>query len=283
MLSALSAEALKMRTHKATWSLVWMFPILFSVIFLIAVGIGLAGLEQPATQSLPEWLEDTALIWNIPGNSIGRYLIAAFVAVVFAGEYGWNTWKLIVPHRSRTSLIAAKYALIVILFAISFLLTALISILGIWARDVAVGSPLPAGITASVLLELHGKQSLAAIAPVLVTIGYASLAALLTRSTIAALVISIVVTTIEQVIFSFGPALALNFSPTLIWPLYHGLPGYHLANLGNWIEQGAALRVEFPTSGIVELPWATSLAVVAAWLVATVGAAFAVFRRQDIN
>ena len=40
------------------------------------------------------------LIWDVPDNAVGRYLICAFVAVVFAGEYGWNTWKLIVPHRA---------------------------------------------------------------------------------------------------------------------------------------------------------------------------------------
>jgi ABC-2 type transport system permease protein len=108
MLEALSAEALKMRTHKATWFLVWLFPIALSIVMLITIVAGMAGVDRPDEPGLADWIEDTTLIWFIPNNAIGRYLISAFVAVIFAGEYGWNTWKLIVPHRRRTSLIAAK-------------------------------------------------------------------------------------------------------------------------------------------------------------------------------
>jgi len=71
--------------------------------------------------------------------------------------------------------------------------------------------------------------------------------------------------------------------PSLIWGPYHALPGYHLGNLANWIRQGAALKVQFPGGSIVELPWATSLAVVTAWTGALVAATLIAFRRQDIN
>jgi ABC-2 type transport system permease protein len=57
----------------------------------------------------PKWLDNAADFWDAPSSGLVRMLVGAFIAVVFAGEYGWNTWKLIVPHRSRTTLIAAKY------------------------------------------------------------------------------------------------------------------------------------------------------------------------------
>ena len=101
MLEALSAEALKMRTHKATWFLVWLFPIAFTIIMLLMIGAGIAGVDKPEQPNLHSWLENTTLIWFVPNNAVGRYLLCAFVAVVFAGEYGWNTWKLIVPHRGE--------------------------------------------------------------------------------------------------------------------------------------------------------------------------------------
>jgi hypothetical protein len=283
LLSALSAEALKMRTHKATWFLVWLYPILFTILFLIAIGVGLSGIDQtPSRQSLADWLEDAAIVWNVPPNSLGRYLIAAFVAVVFAGEYGWNTWKLIVPHRARSSLVAAKYSLILILFAVSFIVTAMICTLGTWAEDVASGDAIPAGITVAALLGEHGRGALAALAPLFVTIAYASLAAVLTRSTIAALVISIVIVTIEQIIANLAPMLSV-YSPTIVEFLYRVLPGYHIGNRDNWIDEGAALRGELFGGRIVELGWATSLAVVAAWVVGLVAVTFAAFKRQDIN
>ena len=283
MLDAFSAETLKLTRHKATWFLVWLFPILFGVLLLIGIVVAMLGFDQrPDQQSLGEWIEDTAVIWFVPGNVVGRYLIAAFVAVVFAGEYGWNTWKLIVPHRARTSLIAAKYTTVLTLFAISFLATALITILGTWVEDLVAGDPVPAGVTAGALLDYHSKAALAAAAPALLTIGYASLAAVLTRSTIAALVIAIVATTMEQLIYNFGPMLSVRF-PTVIHALYPVLPGYHLANLTEWIRDGVALRQDFPAGHWVELAWGTSLAAMLAWIGGVTALTFLSFRRQDLN
>jgi ABC-2 type transport system permease protein len=283
MLSAMSAEAAKLLRHKATWFLVWLYPVAFTLIFLIAIAVALAGVDQkPEPQTLAGWIADSTIVWQVPGNSLGRYLIAAWVAVVFAGEYGWNTWKLIVPHRSRASLIAAKYAIALLLFAIAFALTALITVLGLWLDGLATGEGVPSGITAGLLLAAHGKGALAAAAPILLTIGYASLAAVLTRSTIAALVITIVALTVEQLLFTFAPLLSQRY-PATIWALYHALPGYHLANLTQWISEGAALIRPLPRAGVVALSWATSLAVASAWIAGTIGLTFAAFRRQDIN
>ncbi|HEX8193969.1 MAG TPA: ABC transporter permease [Allosphingosinicella sp.] len=282
MLNALSAEALKMRTHKATWFLVWLYPILFTILFLIAITVGLFGGDPPEQSTLADWIDETAMIWNVPGNSVGRYLMAAFVAVVFAGEYGWNTWKLIVPHRARAALIASKYVLVLILFTVTFILTGLISIIGTWADDTLTGDTIPAGITAAGLLRAHWIGYVAALGPILVTMAYASLAAILTRSTIAALVIAIVVTTIEQIVFNLGPVLSINF-PAVTHFLYNLLPGYHLGNLDSWLSEGSAYRGEFPSGRVVALPWTTSLGVVAAWIAALVTATFAAFKRQDIN
>jgi ABC-type transport system involved in multi-copper enzyme maturation permease subunit len=282
MFEALSAEALKMRTHKATWFLVWLFPIAFTLITVVSILAGLTGAESPERQNAADWIENTALIWFVPNHAMGRYLISAFVAVVFAGEYGWNTWKLIVPHRRRDSLIAAKYALTAILFAISFTLTAAIVTGLSVAGDMLGGGTTPDGVTAAALWDMHGKAALAAVAPVLIAICYASLAAILTRSTVAALVIAIVMTTIEQVIGSFGPQLYVNF-PSVIWPLYHVLPGHHLTSLTEFIREGTALVRGFPGGRVVDLAWTTSLAILLGWILVSCGAAFAAFRRQDIN
>jgi ABC-type transport system involved in multi-copper enzyme maturation permease subunit len=282
MLEALSAEALKMRTHKATWFLVWLFPIAFTIVMLIMIGAGMAGVDPPERPNVADWIENSTIIWFVPNNAVGRYLISAFVAVVFAGEYGWNTWKLIVPHRRRASLIAAKYALTIILLAIAFVLTAaLLTGLG-FADDALTGDTVPAGLTAALLLDTHAKAALAAVAPVLIAIGYASLAAVLTRSTIAALVIAIVATTIEQIVVGFGPQLYSKF-PSIVWPLYHALPGHHIANLAEFVREGAPLKRAFPGGLVVQLSWTTSLGVLLAWVAALWGAAFAAFSRQDIN
>lgn len=283
MFRAFSAEALKIRHHKATWFLVWLYPILFAAVFVIAVILGVTGIdEQTDPQPLSEFIENTVLIWIVPSQTIGRYLIAAFVAVVFAGEYGWNTWKLVVPHRSRPALIAAKYGVVLTLFLAAFALTGLISTVGTFAKYWSTGDVVPAGVTASLLLGSHGTYALAAVAPLLVTVGYATLAAILTRSTIAALVISIVALTIEELLFKLAPILSTKF-PAVIDALYPVMPGYHLANMSEWITEGVALQTKFPDGAVFAQPLATSAAVVAAWLVVLVGGTFVAFKRQDIN
>jgi ABC-type transport system involved in multi-copper enzyme maturation permease subunit len=282
MRSAVSAEATKILRHKAAWFLVWIYPIAFFLILAIAIVAGVVNADPPRAVGAGEWMTDTALVWAVPADGFGRLLIAAFVAILFAGEYGWNTWKLVVPHRSRSSLIAAKYALVVILFAIAYALSGAITIVMSWLEDLATGDPVPAGITVGGLLHAHGKGALAALAPFLFTIAYSSLAAILTRSTIAALVIGIVVATAEAVLVQFGPMFAI-YMPGLVWGLYHALPGYHLANLVRWVGEGAAKLVDFPGGHVVALPWTTSLAIVAGWTVALIAATFESFRRQDIN
>ena len=148
MLDAISAEALKFRGHRATWGLVWIWPIGMIVIWLIAIGVDLAnggGGEGNGAANAAGWIADSVGFWNVPAHPIGRYLIGAFVAVVFAGEYGWNTWKLIVPHRARGSLIAAKYVVALALLAIGFTLAAALFNASGWLEDVVTGDADPGG------------------------------------------------------------------------------------------------------------------------------------------
>ncbi len=287
MLDAISAEALKFKRHRATWGLVWIWPIGLTLIWLIAIAVELSGVGGEAGGdgrgglTAAGWIADNVGFWGVPGDTFGRYIIGAFVAVVFAGEYGWNTWKLIVPHRARTSLIAAKYAIAFILLAIGFTLAALLFNLFGWLTDVITGDSIPAGITAGALLKAHGAGALAALPAVLLTIAYVSLAAILTRSTVAALVIGLVVTTIEQLFRTFAPMIEPS-APSLVGALYEVLPGYHVANVASFATEGRVLEIPFP-SGTFSTSLGTSLAITGAWIVALVGLTFWSFRRQDIN
>jgi ABC-2 type transport system permease protein len=283
MLSAISAEAIKFTRHRATWGLVWIWPLGLILLYMIAIGVDLAGADEDTQPGggLQGWIANAAGFWNVPGHPIGRYLIGAFVAVVFAGEYGWNTWKLIVPHRARTTLIGAKYAVSFGLLALGFIAAALLfNALG-WIEDVVTGDPIPAGITYGALAQAHGAGMLAVLGPVLLTIAYVSLAAILTRSTVGALVIGIVVTTFEQVFTSLAPALA-PYAPGLVAFLHQALPGYHLTNIASFVGQGQALAVPFP-GGPLAATLGFSLAVVAAWIVGLVGFTLWRFQKQDLN
>jgi ABC-2 type transport system permease protein len=281
MLDPISAELLKFRRHRATWGLVWIWPIGVTLILSLAIVIQVAKGEVGHAATAASWIDDAADFWTIPVEPIGRYLVCAFVAVVFAGEYGWNTWKLIVPHRARATLIAAKYVVAVALLICGFLFGAFLFNLLNWLKDLATGTPVPPGITAAALVRSHGLGFLAALGPLLLSVAYTSLAAILTRSTVAALVIGLVITTMERLFRFFAPMLEPH-AAGLVDGLYRLLPGYHLANLSEWLTEGRVLVVPFP-SGPFSMTPGISLAIVAAWTLVLVALTFRVFRRQDIN
>lgn len=284
MLSAISAEALKLRRHRATWLLVWIFPIGAFVFPLLGILVQLAqnAPPAPAAPELSAWLENAAGFWDMPRSGLGRFLIAAYVAIVFAGEYGWNTWKLIVPHRSRAALIASKYAVSLGLLYAAFLAAALLTMALGWLEDVATGDPIPGGITAGGLLLAHWNGFVSTLPAILFTTAIAAFAAILTRSTAAALVIGIVVITLEQAFTAFAPMLSL-YLPGPVETLYHLLPGYHLSNFVSWMIEGEGRVVPFPTGATIAYGWTVSLAIVSAWTAALVALTFWRFQRQDIN
>jgi ABC-2 type transport system permease protein len=283
MLDAISAEAIKFTRHRATWGLVWIWPIGLFVIGLVAIAVGLLNpsVADSGGGNAAGWISDAVAFWRVPGQGLGRYVIGAFVAVVFAGEYGWNTWKLIVPHRARSGLIAAKYVVALALLACGFALGAMVFNLIGWAEDVFTGDPIPSGIELGALATAHGRGALAAIAPLLLTTAYVSFAAILTRSTVAALMIGFFITTAEQLFRTFAP-LFEPYAPPLIRALYQALPGYHVVNVGGWITTGELLETPF-ASGPYSASFALSLAIVAGWIALLVGLTFWRFRRQDIN
>jgi ABC-type transport system involved in multi-copper enzyme maturation permease subunit len=282
MNEALAAEAMKLSRHRATWFLVWLYPIAFLVVMLLGIAFDLAQANKPdAAQALGSWLEETAIIWEVPASGFGRYLIAAYVAVAIAGEYSWNTWKLIVPHRSRAVLLGAKLVTVTGFLYLAFLAAALITIVLMWTWDVATGDPLPAGLSLRELVAVNGLAALNTLPPFLYTLAFASLAAILTRSMIATLVISLFVT--SESMFPLIAPLLYPRAEALVTALVHVLPGFHLHNLESWITTGQARPLPLAMDHIVTLSWPTSAAILAAWTAGLAVLAFVSFRRQDIN
>jgi hypothetical protein len=282
MLDALSAEALKLSRHRATWFLVWIFPIGLTVLLPLGMAIDMAQpSEQGQTQAASAWLEETVFIWRVPTTGFGRYLIAAYLAVAIAGEYSWNTWKLVIPHRARSTLLAAKLAIVSAFLYLAYLITAVMTVLLMWLWDVATGDPIPAGITAANLFQAHALAVLNSLPPFLYTLAFASLAAILTRSMIATLVIALFVTS-ESMFVVVAPFL-YGRAPGLVSALVHVLPGYHLHNLESWITEGSARVSLLSEARSVALAWPVSAAALGAWIVGLASLAFASFRRQDIN
>lgn len=284
MLDAFSAETLKLRRHRATWFLVWIFPIgaliLYSAAILIQLSRGLP--PTPVAPELDAWMNSATNFWGLPRSGFGRIIVTSYVAIVFAGEYAWNTWKLIVPHRARPSLLAAKFAVSVLLLYAAFIAAALlVNLLG-WLGDSVRGNPLPEGISAGAIAMAHLQGFATTLPGVLLSAAIAALAAILTRSTAAAIVIGIIVITVEQLFTAFAPVLSL-YLPGIVDGMYVALPGYHLGNLTSWMLDGSARIVPFPDGSTIAWGWQGSLAIAGGWIAGLTALSFWCFGRQDIN
>ncbi|NML07725.1 ABC transporter permease [Sphingomonas sp. G-3-2-10] len=279
MRNLVSAEWTKMLPHKGTWMLVWIYPALFFVVLTIAI---FAEGKNPDAMTAKGWIDDTTMIWYTPTITLGRYFIAAYFALVFAGEYGWNTWKLVVPHAARWKLVASKYLVALGLLYIAWIATALLSIVMQYVRTAIVGEAVPAGVTFGALLNGHLSLMVLGIAPLLIAATYASLVAVLTRSTLAAFIVSLVLITLDEL---YGKIVLWLSTFGMEWPaaLYRVLPGYHLDNLSSWIRTGAGFQYKLATGTVIACSQTVSLLALAAWIAGLAGLTFFAFRRQDIN
>jgi hypothetical protein len=132
----------------------------------------------------------------------------------------------------------------------------------------------PDGIVFADLLAAHGKGALVALIGTLLSVGYGSAAAVLLRSTLGGAIVSVAAVTAEGLVGAFAPLMNKT--------LFLALPTYHINNLTSWIVRGAAAPAMLP-SGILQLDWTTSAAVVGGWIVVLFALATIAFDRQDLN
>ncbi|RYD50590.1 MAG: hypothetical protein EOP60_11375 [Sphingomonadales bacterium] len=282
MYNAISAEWTKLLPHRGTWMLVWLYPLALLAILIIGIFVAAAGKTPDGAATAAGWINQTAIVWHVPTIAFGRYLIAAYFALVFAGEYGWNTWKLVVPHSARWKLIAAKYAVPALLLYLAWFAGAAITVAMNLLEAAVLGKALPGGITAAAILASHFSLLVEGIAPLLLTAVYASMAAVLTRSTLAAFIISLVLITLDQAFGKLAQLLSAYGMEWLSLP-YRILPGYHLQNLASWLHEGVGYQARFAGGTIVAYSQTVSLLMLAAWIAGLAALTFATFRRQDIN
>lgn len=284
MLDAVRAEALKLHRHRATWMMVWIYPVVMTLLVigvLIYGALAKQGVAAPPP-SAAEWIHNGTLLWQVPRSAPGRFLLAGFVALMFAGEYGWNTWKLIIPARARWQLIAAKWLVALAFIVVALVAADIIALLGDWIGSL-MGDKIPAGVTFGAVLKAHADALAYSLFPIVFTIAVAGLFAILTQSILATVILSIALVVFEGLL----PLLAFfaySRAPGLTQWLVEVLPFYHMTNLMTWARgNGVGLDLMLSPTVKVSLSWATSFWALTAWIVAAGAATQARFLRQDLN
>lgn len=284
MINALRAETLKLRRHRATWLMVWIYPLALLLLTLFALIRGIvvpdAAVEQAA--SAAQWIEKSAMMWSVPQSGLGRYLMAGFCAVVFAGEYGWNTWKLVIPARARWQLIMAKWVVVAAFLYASFMIADLVVLSGEWLRGAIGQTRIPTGVSAGAVAHAHIMGMVQAAVPIAYTVVAAGLLGIATRSVLATVILSIVLITIEQLLPGIAVVLG-GYASSLTRFAVEVLPFYHVANLLNWFKSGDTLKLLIGSAPAFSTGWQLSLAAALVWIAGAAALTVRIFGRQDQN
>jgi MFS family permease len=279
------------KNYKMTAFLVWIFPI--GTIATLGLGLIVSLIMGDVVDGLPvgpgDWRNNLLGAWGIitafPANIIARLLPLAFMAVVFAGEYEWGTWKNLVPRNRRSSLVVVKLVIPTLLVMISLSLTSLLLGLGSVGSHWISGEPLGPAVSGEILIEFlgdYGREVGLALASLLILGGVAAIGAFLTRSILGALLVSFGFSLIDLIGLGLLGALAFIFKIPQLINLLSITPNYSLDNIRSWLILGEASR-GFNPAFTVEPSLAFSVVCLLAWLVGLIGLAVWLFKRQDIT
>jgi ABC-2 type transport system permease protein len=285
------AEWLKIAGNRWTTAFfIWIFPMsAFAIMaFWILVLIG----AHEAREAFEPITWDEALLtpWTLVNNEFGRWIVAAFTAFVFAGEYVHGTWKNLVPRQSRIVLILTKFVTVGVFVLFAWTLMTVIVGFGLGIASDIVGTSF-GEFNGEIFNEFIGDFSLQVfitLTATLIAASYAALAAMFTRNTLASVFIAILLNIAETAILLPLILLRLWLEIDLV-ALYSYTPGYNLANISTWITQDVGISQE-ARDAEGQVIWAygphsleESLLIIAVIVIALVGFTVLRFQRQDIT
>lgn len=235
------------------------------------------------------WTEAALGVWSFliafPGNVLGRLLPLSYMAVLFAGEYQWGTWRLTAPRAQRWSVIVTKAVTTTIIVTISFVIAALILAIGNalapFILDIGAGPGLTGEESLEFISQYLGIMA-AGILSLLILAGFAAIASILTRSILGGLLGGMGLAVLEPMSLVFLSFFGRLFRAPQITNLYQFSATFHLDNARWWITFGQAAPP--PMAGFTaEYPLWASFLLLLAWAVGAMAISVFLFRRQDIT
>lgn len=271
-----------------TGCMIWVFPalaVLVTVLALVAAALSTSFREGIAGEPL-NWTDIAILPWFIPNNPLGRGLLLGFTAVLFAGEYQWNTWKALVPRSRRVPLILVKFVTVGLFIIFAFTLMSVLLTSGIGLVSVVAGAtygpPLERGVLAEFAQD-YGLQMLYAFLSTTIAAGYAALAAMITRSILGSVITGIVVSIGETMLFIPLYLIAQLLGKEGVLHIYRFVPSYNLLNLFTWLSGETPDGLELPSGAVIVDSQLFAEAVLVCWVIGLIALTAYAFQRQDIT
>lgn len=268
---AIAAERFRLLRDRS--ALFWGFCFAPLVAFMLSVA-GDLFLRKMIKRPMPGAMVDlTGQVLKSLGDGASIFaslflLIGA--AAVIAGDYRWETWRLLTPRNSRANLLGAK--LVVVGEAVFWnLVLLMVMTLGAALVGAAINSkPVFGSATEAGLGAVLGVFSVTWL-EAMTLVALAACVSVLTRSTMGAVVACVVARFVQSILASALPALSQHPD----WKVYL-VPAYSAEVLRAYIA--APLHGGFGGGQA-----ASALAVLLGWIVILTATALALFQRQDLT
>lgn len=262
---AIRAEIFKLLKNR--WSCLWAFgfmPAFALLSGLVEETFVRAYVGDPLPYAAPVMEAFQGL--GTMQSSIFQIFAIVGAAIIFAGEYRWETWRAILPRSTRTSVLLAKLAVFAIAISLSILACALARfIVGLY--DAALTGE--ADWTFSALGLALGFVS--AFLQVMVTAALVMLVAVIARSMMAAIVATLVALVALDI-----STIRIGLPNAELWVA--GLPNFAARSIR---ELGLSAMGDNDAFG-THLAGPGAIAMVG-WVIIFAGAAIVWFNRQDLS
>lgn len=204
-------------------------------------------------------------------------LIMAFLligaATVYAGDYRWETWRLITARNARPNLVLGKVATVIVTALLAIVGWLLFSLVADLIQAVMFERPLTASLTGEQTGQFFGLTGLAWLRLIQFTM-LALLAAAVTRSLLAALFVPLVVTIGQFFLMQAMGIVGLTPQDWLAQLLIPGM-GYDMIKAS---LQGGPAAAIVPDNGV-----SMGLVSLGLWTLVPPAIAIVWFQRQDLS
>ena len=267
---AIRAEIFKLLKNR--WSAFWAFG--FMPAFALLTGI----IEQTWTHSQPalDFFQYAApategvLGLSTIESSVFQLFAIIGGAILFAGEYRWETWRAILPRNSRINVMIAKFVTFIIALSISIVACGVARFLvGLYDAALTGDATWPSNAGGFLLAILLGFA--ATFMQAMVTATFVLLVAVVTRSMMAAIIAPFMVLVASEI-----GSLRYRLDPTdLTGALFPNLAGRSLREMGN-----SAMGDPDMVAPYLAAPGVLAMI---GWFALFTAAALFLFRRQDLS
>lgn len=270
LIDAISAERFRLLRDRST--LFWGFAFAPLVGFFLSVGGDIVVrnmIKRPMPGATVDLVGQVLKALSSGASTFSALFLMIGAAAILAGDYRWETWRLLTPRNTRPNLLGAKLIVVGEAILWNLVLTVILSLLagvigaGISGKTI-IGSASGAGlgqIAGAFVVTWLEAMTLAALA---------ACVAVVSRSTMGAVIVCLGARFVQSILASVLGSMAPETWKTFAIPAYSAdlLRAFVAAPFHGGLQSG--------TAGV-------ALLVLLAWTAALTAGAIVLFGRQDLT